>query len=526
MTFIPNVLTNSDTNNTTTTPLGISGSFTGTYTNIVGYNMIILTINSDKDGQIELSFSDDGTNASSTFKDTYFANSIYNKNFQLLKKYYRIKYINGTIAQGTFSLASRLSTIANTNSISYDENTDKNSNNFTLDAFGKLRVTNPTTLIDIKFPGNNGTSEFKNNSELVCTKSTGSGSATYDGNAMCVMSVTTNGDSYISQSRKYCVYQPGKSQLFLGSGVIDAGSNASTVTSRIGYFDSNNGFFYEYSNNTLYVVNRNNTSDTAISQTNWNIDKMDGYGPSGLNINTTKCQLFVIDFEWLGVGRIRYGFYANGIINYCHQIKNINNLTTPYSRSANLPIRYEISSTGGSGSLKQICSTIISEGGYNPIGKTFSVSTNTTAVTLTTSAETPIIAIKGISTYNHENILPSNLSLLDTTTNTGILYRIRLFQAPSVDPGTFSWNNVDNNSVVRYAIAPTGVTFTNSIIIDQGYSIGKTEVAFSNLLDVFNNILQITSDINGNSDILMITATVTFGSNPDVFCAIGWQEIY
>jgi len=122
--------------------------------------------------------------------------------------------------------------------------------------------------------------------------------------------------------------------------------NTSGITTRIGYFDNSNGLFFQYdtSSSTISVVLRNTTTDTPIPQSSWNIDKMDGTGVSGITLNFTKAQLFVIDFEWLSVGRIRFGFYIFGRINYCHQITNLNELTNPYMLSPNLPSRYEISS--------------------------------------------------------------------------------------------------------------------------------------------------------------------------------------
>jgi hypothetical protein len=176
--------------------------------------------------------------------------------------------------------------------------------------------------------------------------------------------------------------------LILLSGVINASSNTSSCTTRLGYFDANNGLFFQYTNNTISVVLRNITIDTQINQTSWNIDKMDGTGASSISLDFTKSQLYVIDFEWLSVGRIRFGFYLFGKINYCHQITNLNSLTAPYMLSPNLPIRYEIISTSGAtGSLVQICSTVISEGGYTPIGRAFSIGTdpNTSGLPVSTT---------------------------------------------------------------------------------------------------------------------------------------------
>lgn len=537
MTFIPNSITITDDNNSAVISNLAAGTVISTnYTSTTGYNTVILNINSTKDGKIQVVFSSDQTTQNVVLKDTYFANTFYSKNYKILNKYYKIIYTNGSFI-ANITMNTLLSTALDE---PVNPNLKKNINNFSLDAFGKLRVTNPNTLLDIKFPGQStGSTQFLSNSEMVCTKkNTGSSSSISCLKSVCTMSVSANNDYCISQSRKYCVYQPGKSQLFLASGIINAGDsigNDSTTSSRIGYFDDNNGMFFEYSNSTLKVVVRKENSNvlgTPVEQINWNIDKMDGYGPSGLTLNLQYSQLFVIDFEWLGVGKLRFGFYANGIINYCHEITNINYLDgtygPTYTLTANLPIRYEIRSTGGTGKLKQICSTVISEGGYNPIGKPFSISTGYSSISLTANTEKPLLAIRGLtSTYNHENIFPTGLDFIVTSPNDNVLYKVILFQSYNpVSPSSWgTWTPVNSNySITEYITSPTNVTTSLGIIIDQGYSYGKTSVSFSNLSNVFNNLVQITSDLDGVSDILLITGTSTGAAT--VFCSLSWQEIY
>lgn len=529
MTFIPTVLSKTDNNNSSNTLLNIGQNFTGTYTDTTGYNSIIITILSDKDGSIDLYFSDDGTNISFTYNYAYYANQQYINKLEILKKFYKIKFTNSSgQSQTSFSLNLRLSTCSVSNNLNSYYLNDSVESSENLDAFGKLRVSQPFTLLDVKFPSEltgDGTQEYLSDYLQICNKSTGGATAVYQ-KSKCVMNVSTSGDSYINQTRKYCIYQPGKSLLFLASGVINAGSNASTTSSKLGFFDADNGLYYEYTNNTMYIVVRKAGSNTPYTQTSWNIDKMDGYGISGFNLDFTKTQLFVIDFEYLGVGRIRFGFYGNGIINYCHEIKNMNTLTEPYIVSPNLPVRFELSSTGGSGSLVQICSTVISEGGYNPTGIPFSISNGITAVGIS-NVETPLLAIKGISTYYHQNITPTQISILDTQNNTLMLYRIRLFRSPATDPGTFTWSNLNNNSLVRYATAPTGVTLTNSVVISEGYVYGgKGNILVDELSNVFNNLFQITSDIDNNSDIIMITAQAFGSATPNVVASISWQEVH
>ena len=529
MTFIPSVLSKQDNNNSTTTK---ASNFTGTSTDTTGYTNLIITIKSNINssaGGIVIYFSSDNTTFTSYYTDTYFFNTTYNRTFKIINKYYKISYTSPS-TPSSLSITSFLDTNASDTVVPIANDVYSTANDSTRDAFGKLRITYPTTLLDNKFPSSDGKTEYKSNNMMDCYKSTGLTSFTY-GNSKVILTATGTGTA-TSQSRKYCVYQPGKSMLILLSGVINASSNTADCITRLGYFDNNNGLFFQYTNNTMSVVLRNTGSDTTeLNQTNWNIDKMDGTGISSISLDFTKAQLFVIDFEWLSIGRIRFGFYLFGKINYCHQITNLNSLTVPYMLSPNLPIRYEIVSTSGAtGSLVQICSTVISEGGYTPIGRSFSVGTdpNTSGLPVSTT-EVPVIAITGISTYNHENILPTSFTIMDIANNNGYLYRFRLYLSPtgaSSPLNGVTLSNVDDNSVVAYAT--TGLSIpAGSIIVDQGYFYGRGIVSFNSLSDVFTNIIQITSNIDNVCDVLLLTAEKTGTSGTgNVFASISWQEIY
>jgi hypothetical protein len=533
MTFIPSVLTDTDSSNSVKTT---ASSFVGTIKQTTGYNTLLLTMNAPVNstpGGILVQFSD--TNNPSDlvtyYTDTYFSGTTYTKSFTILKKYYRIQYTSSSPT--TFSITSRLSTelssSSSTNSFYYE------SDSGLMDAFGKLRVSNPYTLLDLKFPGQSiasgATPEYLNNNMLETNTSSGSFTSTYE-NSKCIMNGTGVG-YFINQSRKSAVYQPGKSTLLLCSGVIYNGPTGTPTidyVSRIGYFDDSNGLFFAFdSKNGISVNIRKNTTDTTIYQSNWNIDKMDGTGISSLNLDFTKTQLFVIDFEWLGVGRIRYGFYAFGKIYYCHQITNLNVLTEPYMTSCNLPLRYELYGYNNSqvipAQLIEICATAMSEGGYNPIGRPFSASNNSTSITLNTTNETFMIAIRINPIYKNIGVIPSNISVITDTQNI-VLYRSRLYMNPST-PGTLTWNAVNPNSVVQYSTLITGsLSTTNSIIIDQGYFAGKQTTTFSSLSNVFTNLIQLSKDVTGISDILLISCQKITGGNTNGYATINWQELY
>lgn len=423
-------------------------------------------------------------------------------------------------------------------------------NQYILDAFGKIRVTTPTSLLDIRFPGqNDGSINFLTNNLQIDSFFNGSYTGVY-GNSKLVIQALGSG-YYISQSRNYCTYQPGKSLLVMASGILYPGNDE--YTTRIGYFDNiypvisndlsvRNGLYFQHSQG-IYSVNITNyttgtPTTTSIIQSDWNIDKMDGTGISGLNLNFSNAQLFVIDMEWLGVGKIRFGFYVYGKIQYCHQISNINFLTAPYTASINLPICYSIHNTNSTissaNNFTQICSTVISEGGYTPLGRPFTISNNTSAINVNDS-ETPLLFLRGGgSNYYHQNIIPTSLTAISSSSNDFILYRLRLYLAgnsPINSGGTITWTNVNTDySVCQYATSYSGnFQTTNSIILDQNYFYGRGTNSFNPLGDIFSNqVLQLTSNIQNESDILVLTCVKVLGgqSQSTLYGVLSWQEIY
>ena len=545
MTFTPQVLTQTDNNNTITSSSDVS--FNGVSTITTGYNTLILTVNSTTDslaGGIQIQFSDDNSIWLTPYTDTYFSTSIFTKNYLIIKKYYRIIY-NNSSPPGTFNITSRLSTnldssITQNTSISvFDNNVEG-----TLDAFSRLRVSYPTTLIDIRFPGqSDGSANFLKNNLQISNASSGSYTGTY-GNSKLVINALGAG-YYISQTRNYCIYQPGKSLLFMATGILYPGN--ANYTTRIGYFDNiipltnpliiRNGLYFEHSGG-VYSVNIKNNTTTTIVQADWNIDKLNGTGLSGLTLDFTKTQLFVMDMEWLGVGRVRFGFYVYGKIQYCHQVTNINILTEPYTNTINLPVCYSIHNSSATATpannFTQICSTVISEGGYSPLGRPFSISTGSpTPVAIAANVEEPLLFLRGNvanPNYYHQNIIPKDLSMICSATNDLILYKLEYFLAGTYTGTQPTWINVDSAySVAQYARnLATGYNNTNAITLDQGYFYGRGTNTFSSLGDVFTNqVLQMTSNITNDSDILVLTATfVSSSGSTNVFGTISWQELY
>lgn len=550
MTFIPNILSKVDVNNSSNG--SISGTFIGNSTSTVGYDYITLTIDSTMSSTpngINIYMGNDGETPEIFYTDNYQENTTYIRDFKITKNNYYLAFIPSTGSTYNLNITSRLVCSKQENTIASNPATFDYLNEYSLDAFGKLRVSNPNTLMDLNFYGQiGGETNFLNNSMLVCSESQGSFTADTSGNGYLEISGTDLG-YHISQSRQFTVYQPGKSLLLLFSGVImpndNLGNYVSDFEGRIGYYTNNpafdtdntipyNGLYYKYDGSGCSINLCNKGTITQYLQSTWNLDTMNGSGPSGINLNFYNTQLFVIDLEWLGVGRIRFGFYAYGRIHYCHQITNINQLIEPYTSNINLPVRYELIGSGISGStavIKQICSTVISEGGYNPLGRPFGISLSSSInISNVAAGETPILALSGGGTnYFHQNIVPKSIDIVDISKNNTNLWRIRIYQ--DVNPATIgisSWTPVNTTySVSQYTSSFSGWSSSNSIIVAQGLFSGQGNVKFSDLSDIFNSqILHITSNINLVSDILVLTCQILDGSGASIYSSLIINEHY
>lgn len=372
-----------------------------------------------------------------------------------------------------------------------------------IDAFGKWRVSNPTTLFDSKQIVNSGSFYFDIKTVSGATVTWNSGSA------QSTLKVTqTSGSRAIKQTKEIFVYQPGKSQQIICTGKFDG--RVDGIKKSIGLFDDDDGFFFQSSGSSFGVVLRKKINgvrtDTFISQSNWNLDKMNGSGPSGNILDITKAQIYTADFEWLGVGRIRYGVVQKGLLIYVHEINNYNNLETVYLRNPNLPIRYEISThkntTTGS-LLTQICSSVISEGGYTNIGQR-TVITNYTGANIGAAEYNGILFIR----YNNNSskcaqIVPEQLDLLIKPGNSSpFAGRWDILVNPTVT-NALTWNNVSGSVITQVAISTGNPIINRGETIATGYFAGTAanSVASQIVLDPFYSLGR---KIDGTSDILAI----------------------
>lgn len=321
-----------------------------------------------------------------------------------------------------------------------------------------------------------------------------------------------SGARAIRQTRYYIPSLRGRPLLVLASGVL--GTSKTNVRQRIGYFDSNNGFFFEQTSTGLVVVRRTFTSgsavDTSVAQASWNVDTFGGLGPSGITIDMSKFQNFVIDFDWLG--RTRMGFLLADQILYCHTFDTANVLTVPSTSTPRLPVRFEIENTGLAASpteLKQSGVAVFTESGeWADSGITTSANTGVVTRTIAAGTPEPIIAIRLKSTHNRGLIVPQIFSTITTTASKVLLTEI--FVGGALIGGAF----VSASAGVEVNTTATAYT-------------GGTKIASQFGLDLVNNDIVTTlwaaANFAGVTDMIVImvgpfTGTASLGGS------LGWRE--
>jgi len=385
------------------------------------------------------------------------------------------------------------------------------------DAFGRLRVSNPLTIFD--------STNVLSKNNLFDEDLTGSGTVTYTSNKSTVnLNVTTaSGDKVIRQSKRVMSYQPGKSLLNLNTFVMNA--QESGLEQRVGMFDANNGIFFEDTGTAYQIVRRSYTSgasvDDPILQSAWNGDKLDGTGASGYTLDPTKATIMFADYEWLGMGAVRVGFVIDGKFIVAHTFLNANNLSTVYMQSANLPIRYEIETTGtisGAAVLQQVCSTTMIEGGYAPSGIQQMIGTASLGgVNLTTAGTFYNLATIRLKSSRPYAVIVSQGFDASAVSNSDFEVQLILNATPST---AFSYTSYSDN--VEYDLTGT-TTITGGTIIGKAYLSGKASNSIQ-FGDGFNFDYQLGQTIGGTSDTLTLCAKGA-SNGDDVLGNLKWVDL-
>lgn len=387
------------------------------------------------------------------------------------------------------------------------------------DAFGRLRVSNPVTLFD-------SFHRYQDNGTFATAVNGVGSNATFSTNEGLVnLNIGTASGSYVyRETTRVFAYQPGKSLLIYTTFVFNAPKE--NLRQRAGYFGVNNGFYLEANGTAIRFVKRTSVTGSPVNivveQAAWNVDPMDGTGPSGITLDPSKAQILFIDMEWLGLGTVRMGFVINGQIYLCHSFHHANILNTTYITTACLPLRLEIENTGATDSastMKQVCSTVISEGGYEIRGRSRTLGLATDGARDLATAHTfyPVVSIRLKSTTPDCIVTPTGFSLLGKSTGN---YQYKLVRQATITGGT--WVALANSNV-EYNISGTAITGGEDL--ESGYF--STTNQSGGFVPASEDLFkyQLERDSFTSTYYTFTLAVRSDGGGDDVYGSINWQEI-
>lgn len=388
------------------------------------------------------------------------------------------------------------------------------------DSFGRLRVSNPFTLFDEFFRYSNEGRAFSNTAV--------DGTLVHDINASSVMAnvTTASGSRVYRETKRVFAYQPGKSLQILKTFVFNPAKT--NLRQRIGYFGTSDGIYFQLENTTLSWVRRYSTSgavqEEIINQSSWNVDPLDGTGVSTKVLDPTKAQIMWIDIEWLGVGSVRVGFVIDGEFVQCHQFNHANVIDNVYMKTACLPVRAEIENIGATtsnSSLREICTTVISEGGYQITGRGRAVGHDLNGAYDLASPNTfyPVLSIRLKTDRLDSIVVPQNFSIAFTQAAN---YEYKIVVGGVTAGG--SWISAGNDTTFEYNRTGTSFNWTNAANVELGFVAASNQTSVSPALDpvpFFYQLERNSFTANAVEFSLLVRGS---GTNDDIFASIQVDE--
>lgn len=421
-----------------------------------------------------------------------------------------------------------------------------------LDAFERLRVSEQRNVFEYNFGG------LVPSSATTIWESTQVGAGTLAlttqpyGTDMSTTTASATG--WWLQTYNHVRYRPGISVLMRFT--FNFNDLITNVRMRLGMFTdqgtfpstSGDGFYLEADGAAISLVRRYSTTQATgleerVLQNAWNLDKLDGSGSSGVTLDWTKAQHFVCEYQWLGVGFIRFGFDCGGSdgIVWCHEFNAANNMTGPWSRTGSLPVRAEIYSTGVApvaGRLTLVNVVVQHEGAIEDRQfRYFGATTGATLRTVGTAAGLfPLMSLRAKTTNDltkRARIVPQNISISIITAGTGTTsIQVALLMLPTPNTGA-TFAVATGGSVVDVDIAATATTAVTGTVI-ANYILPNTVGTYTFDLDHLATNLNLqgynaagTVAIAGSSVLTLAAGTLTGTTTaaPAFAAALNWKEI-
>ena len=334
------------------------------------------------------------------------------------------------------------------------------------------------------------------------------------------------GDEVIRQTKRVQKYIPG--QQCEASMAVIFGTPTTGIRRRMGIFNEVDGAFFEDGGDgTYYAVCRRNTIsgvlETRVARENWNVDKLDGTGPTGIIADPEAIQLMIIEYEWYGAGQVEFNFVIGNNKIPVHQFNHANIATTTWSSTGSLPIRVELTNvtgTAGTHTFYQGSHSFTIEGTTAIWGRQRTISNALTGYTLTTAKQFyPVLAIRLKTTSLDSVITPDEYSGA-TLDNTNIF--IRVIEGATITGGT--WVSYGADSPIEYNITATGFTGGRTVstqYVSAGNMGGKNTFPERSVTQLQRNT---TTTLGDTSSTFMIALAAT-GANKDGWASLGWIEV-
>lgn len=397
------------------------------------------------------------------------------------------------------------------------------------DAFGRLRVSHTFTLFDSfhRFFDNGKIGEY----------TSGAASSAHDSNSGCVVMTVGEeaGDRIYRESLRVFAYQPGKSLLVLQTFCMNPPKLG--LRQRHGYFDHTNGLYLQLNGTVLSLVRRSSASgslkETIVNQADWNVDSLNGAGPSGITLDITKTQILFTDIEWLGVGSVRMGFVVEGRFCLCHVFHHANQASTtvsdttlPYMTTACLPVRVElenIDDTGSASTYRVICTSVMSEGGYELKGRQRSIGTEFVDTPKTLALKNtfyPVVSIRLKSTRLNAIVVPTQFSLVGTVSSD---FKWQLVVGATISGGG-DWVSAGDSSCVEYKLDGTNAV-SDGTVLKSGFFTSTASASPIVSLEPGAFKFQLERNSFTKTAYTFTLAVAGKAANDKVLASIDWEEI-
>lgn len=343
---------------------------------------------------------------------------------------------------------------------------------------------------------------------------------------------TANNDSVIFQTRRHFRYQIFRTHSISWANVF--GAPQTNVKKMFGQGLNNNGWFVEQSDGTYHFVVRSNVgiplpgfNETKVARADWNIDKLDGSGPSGLDLDLSKGISWAIEFVWHGTQGLRFGINYFDRVIWCHEMKYTATLSEPFSRNAILPLRAmvqntgSVSSPGGEMQLGPVSYNVY--GGeaeedaylFSSGNKTSGISVTSTTVPTYLSAVRPKATVVGAN--NRSILVPVAFDILATDT---IYYEI----VADAIIGAGTWTSVESRSLAEISLNPSSVT--NERVVSSGYISGGQKGSGTIISGFSGDVFAVIDATNNNTPLCFAIRAYKTGGNATAYCSVIWKEIY